>query len=394
EHQTVDKSAGELAKKRAEDEDKAERGTLENFKAYEEEKVNATLGGTSARLAALQSAIDEARQLYGEDSAIFIHYTDEKNKAFLESTARQLDEIGRELDAESKARDSAIKEQIDAGRKAEDEQRRHMLAMSKVEAPKGSNDFAEKRAELQQEYEAKHTELLRELQDTQTMGEAKVAAQRKINDELAQLDQTYRDQQLEASAAEAAAEKQYASDVANKWGQSLLQVAMGHESMARMARRAFESIISASLEAAIMEVTHEKTAQMAHAEAAAAAAWHAMAGIPVVGPALGAAAAAATFAACVAFEGGTDRVPGVGRGDVVPAMLTPGEGVVPGGVMDGLRDVARNGGFKQQGPTYHVTMRPTYHVNTIDGDGMQDALEKHTDQLQRQMERSLRRMNM
>ena len=95
EHQTVDKSAGELAKKRAEDEDKAERGTLENFKAYEEEKVNATLGGTSARLAALQSAIDEARQLYGEDSAIFIHYTDEKNKAFLESTARQLEEIGR-----------------------------------------------------------------------------------------------------------------------------------------------------------------------------------------------------------------------------------------------------------------------------------------------------------
>ena len=50
EHQTVDKSAGELAKKRAEDEDKAERGTLENFKAYEEEKVNATLGGTAARL--------------------------------------------------------------------------------------------------------------------------------------------------------------------------------------------------------------------------------------------------------------------------------------------------------------------------------------------------------
>ena len=395
EHQTVDKSAGELAKKRAEDEDKAERGTLENFKAYEEEKVNATLSGTAARMAALQSAMDDARQLYGEDSAVYIHYQDEKNKAFLESTARQLEEIGRELDAESKAKDDAIKEQIEAGRKAEDEQRRHMLAMSKTKAPKGGADSLKaKQDELKAEYDAQHTELQKELQLTQTMGEAKVAAQRKIHDELAQLDQTYRDQQLEAAAAEAAAEKQYAFDVANKWGQSLLQVAEGHESMARMARRAFESIISASLEAAIMEVTHEKTAQMAHAEAAAAAAWHAMAGIPVVGPALGAAAAAATFAACVAFEGGTDRVPGVGRGDVVPAMLTPGEGVVPGGVMDGLRDVARNGGFKQQGPTYHVTMRPTYHVNTIDGDGMQDALEKHTDQLQRQMERSLRRMNM
>jgi hypothetical protein len=118
-----------------------------------------------------------------------------------------------------------------------------------------------------------------------------------------------------------------------------------------------------------------------------------MSNIPVVGPVLGAAAAAAVFAGAMAFEGGTDNVPGMGRGDTVPAMLAPGEGVVPGGVMDGLRNMARNGSM---GGTTHVTnvhVRPTYHVNTIDGDGMEAALQKHTDVLQKHFEGALRKMN-
>jgi hypothetical protein len=74
-------------------------------------------------------------------------------------------------------------------------------------------------------------------------------------------------------------------------------------------------------------------------------------------------------------------------------MLTPGEGVVPGGVMDGLRNMARNGNMGQAGHTTVVHVRPTYHVSTIDGDGMQEALEKHTDVLQRHMESTMRKMN-
>ena len=53
----------------------------------------------------------------------------------------------------------------------------------------------------------------------------------------------------------------------------------------------------------------------------------------VLGPVFGAAA----FAGVMAFESG-GIVPGFGIGDTVPAMLTPGEGVVPKGVMDGLSD--------------------------------------------------------
>jgi hypothetical protein len=55
--------------------------------------------------------------------------------------------------------------------------------------------------------------------------------------------------------------------------------------------------------------------------------------------------------------------------------------------------MARNGGFESERAPITVHVRPTYHVNTIDGDGMQAALTKHTDQLQRHFENTLRRMN-
>src|SRR5260370_26592105 len=57
----------------------------------------------------------------------------------------------------------------------------------------------------------------------------------------------------------------------------------------------------------------------------------------VMAPALGAMA----FASMMAFQDG-GVVPGIGKGDRVPAMLEPGEGVVPAGVMDGLRNMARS----------------------------------------------------
>jgi hypothetical protein len=162
--------------------------------------------------------------------------------------------------------------------------------------------------------------------------------------------------------------------------------------MSKMAQGAFESMISNSLKAALMEVAHEKTAQLAHAEAAAAASWHAMSGIPVIGPVLGAAAAAATFAGAMAFQSG-GVVPGIGTGDIVPAMLEPGEGVLPKGLMEGLSNAAKSGGMGGSTHVTHVHVNPTYHVNTVDGDGMQDALEKHTDVLTKHFETTLRKMN-
>jgi hypothetical protein len=94
----------------------------------------------------------------------------------------------------------------------------------------------------------------------------------------------------------------------------------------------------------------------------------------------------------MAFEQG-GIVPGTGSGDVVPAMLTPGEGVVPKGVMEGLSNLARNGNM---GGTTHVTnvrahFAPTIHA--VDAAGVDRMLEKHSDRFQRHFEGVLRKQN-
>jgi hypothetical protein len=102
--------------------------------------------------------------------------------------------------------------------------------------------------------------------------------------------------------------------------------------------------------------------------------------------------AAAAFAGVMAFDGG-GIVPGVGRGDIVPAMLTPGEGVVPGGVMDGLAKMARAGamGGGQHFHLHGVSFAPTIHA--LDGDGVDEILDKHQHKFQRSFEIALRKMN-
>jgi len=41
----------------------------------------------------------------------------------------------------------------------------------------------------------------------------------------------------------------------------------------------------------------------------------------------------------------------------------------------------------------HGYKSPTYNVQTIDGNGMRDALDKYTDVLQRHFENAVRKMN-
>ena len=154
-----------------------------------------------------------------------------------------------------------------------------------------------------------------------------------------------------------------------------------------------DQAVSGLIENSIKVMMQQDKERLGDARKAATSAY--ATGEKIGGPAgiiLGPVFAAAAFAGVMAFEKGMVRAGGIGHGDIVPAMLSPGEGVVPGGVMDGLRTMVRDGGFNQR-PSVTVHVRPTYHVNTIDGDGMQDALEKHTDQLQQHFENTLRKMN-
>ena len=107
-----------------------------------------------------------------------------------------------------------------------------------------------------------------------------------------------------------------------------------------------------------------------------------------MGPLLGALA----FATVMAFdEGGI--VKGTGGVDSVPARLTPGEAVLPKRLTENLTNAGNSSGSGKSGDN-HFHNSPTYHINTIDGDGMQGALEKHADVIEQHVDSAFRRRGM
>jgi hypothetical protein len=95
--------------------------------------------------------------------------------------------------------------------------------------------------------------------------------------------------------------------------------------------------------------------------------------------------------AALAFETG-GIVPGVGIGDTVPAMLTPGEAVLPKDLTDGLRSAARSGSVGG-GVVAHFHLHQTNHVSTIDGDGIKQVLRDHADEFHAHTMEHIRKLN-
>lgn len=118
--------------------------------------------------------------------------------------------------------------------------------------------------------------------------------------------------------------------------------------------------------------------------------------------------AAAFFAGVMAFEQG-GIVPGFGKGDTVPAMLSPGEGVLNKKMMDLLNQshLAGTGYFPAsvQGTrqpkepvssTNHFNTPITYApvIHAIDGTGVEKLLKKHDKVFQTHVRDTLRKMNL
>jgi hypothetical protein len=146
------------------------------------------------------------------------------------------------------------------------------------------------------------------------------------------------------------------------------------------------------LENAIKSMLYEDMGKEKDAAKAARAAFNIGMSMGPAGIILGPVFGAAAFAAVMAFEGG-GIVPGTGSGDIVPAMLTPGEGVVPKGVMEGLSNLSKSGGMSGGSVTHNFHYRPAFHVQTIDGNGVKDMLDKHTNEFSRHFQGELRKMN-
>jgi hypothetical protein len=183
-----------------------------------------------------------------------------------------------------------------------------------------------------------------------------------------------------------AAENKFESSIAA----GMAKVLTGHESAAKMLMSLGNQVAAGLMENAIKSVLANNYTKESDAAAAARKAY--LEGQKIGGPAgtiVGSAMAAMAFASVMAFaEGGV--VPGVEKGDVVPAMLTPGETVIPKQMSDNLKN-ASNNAPKQ--PDVHIHHHATYHVQAFNADGVNQVLEDHGDQFAAHVQDHIRRGN-
>ena len=153
-----------------------------------------------------------------------------------------------------------------------------------------------------------------------------------VQNQLIQLERQHKDKVDECPAREQAIKQSYA-DMGLAASKSLIQIAEGHQNLAATVQKFAQQGLEHVLQALFAEMVGAEDFADGRCECSGSKAgsplpvcpslvrrWH-----PLRLPA---------FAAVMAFEEG-GVVPGVGKGDTVPAMLTPGESMVPGGVMEG-----------------------------------------------------------
>ncbi|MDR3764438.1 MAG: hypothetical protein P4M01_10115 [Acidobacteriota bacterium] len=388
------KAQADAQKKELEEAEKlreeAYRTALNALQESEREKIENTRSGSSARISALDSAIKE------------------ENSKGLQATGFYR---------------SLLKERVQAVREAAEEEGKLAAEAAKEEASNmeksGMMQLAAAKQYLEMENSARRVSMEERIQQEINLANSEyiikwTALQKELNG-LDQSGKDYENKLKQLQNKEKQLTQQHANEIAairekaeiatnkqvlgaftqfnNSVNSELTRSIMGHQTWSHMLLSLGDQVVSGAIQNAIK--TAEANAIGKESDAAKAArkayTWGLENGGPTA-PYLAPILAALAFSTVTGFANGTDSVPGVGRGDTVPAMLSPGEGVVPGGVMDGLRNMARSGGF-DQGPRAHVTMHMHMHASALDADGMDKVLEKHSGKFQKHFEATLRKMN-
>jgi hypothetical protein len=363
---------------------------LRNLEQSEREKIEAADQGSAERLAAIDAAIKEEQTRGLEDT-----------NYFRELLTSRVQAVRQEAEEESRLKAAAAQESADNDEKMGElsiaAEKQQMALMDSARRVTVEQQIAEETRIANEEYSIKMRALEKELEGLDKSGKDYTTKLQQLQDKEKQLTQQHENDvtaikekaEIERNQRIGAAEAQFNDAIA----QGLTRSIMGHQTWSQMLLSLGDQVISGMMENAIKSALLDDFDKERDAAKAARKFFLAGSQLPfpiniVAAPVM----AAGAFAAVMAFQGGTDMVPGVGRGDVIPAMLTPGEGVVPGGVMDGLRNIARNGGF-EQGPRINVQAHFAPQIHAIDADGVGKMLDKHAAKFQQHFERTLRRLN-
>jgi hypothetical protein len=393
--QTMDDEAGKAIARRMDEERKeqeeeeklreeAQHKAVTQLQEGEREKIAATREGSLTRLAMIDTAIREEenwglqesgfyRGLLTERVKAFKAMTDERNRQAAEAGKEQANHTLKMGEMDVQADRMSLKTRIAEHRLSARQILSEELHIADEESQLKLSANAKEMAALDK-HDKDYENKLKALQDKQ------LQLRRKHELDVSQILQTEEQHRV-----------QLIQNAENKMADAMASTAAKSIMSGQNMGQAFEKMGGMMLESALKHLLMMETVQgrerLDHAKSAAAKAFD-WAGNPILGAVMGALA----FTAVMAFNTGTDSVPGTGHGDVVPAMLTPGEGIVPGGVMDGLSRVARNGGF-DNGPQYHATTHVHIHASALDADGMDKVLTKHSGKIQKHFENTVRRMN-
>ena len=362
---------------------------LQVLESGERQKIEATRQGTAARLAAIVAGIQQEEALGLQDTNFFRDLLNQRVEA-----------IRQEAEQEGKLKQDAAREAADNDEKmgamaiaAEKEQMALEDSTRRVSIQQRINEDIKIANE---EYAIKMAAIEKEIAGLDTSGNDYLNKLKQLQDKEKQLTQQHEDEiteikhkaTIESNQRILSEYDQFADGIAA----SLTKTIMGHQTFSHMLISLGDQVVGNMIENSIKIILANDMTKRSDAAKAARSAYKIGEDMGPAGVVLGPVFAAAAFMGVMAFQGGTDSVPGVNGGDRVPAMLERGEGVVPGGVMDGLRSMARSGSMGGN-VTHHLHYRPTFNVSAIDGDGISDVLEKHSSEFQRHFEQTLRRMN-
>ena len=363
---------------------------LRDLEESEREKIAATEQGSAERLAAIDAALKEQQGKNLQDT-----------QSYRDLLLQRTETVRRMGEEEDKLRADAGKEA------AEHEQKMGELSLASQKEQQALRDSARRITRQQQmteELQAAEQELQIKRQALQKEAAALDQGGKDYQNKL----KTLQDKELELvrehenavtviknRAQQERNQRTLAAEqrVEQEMAQGLSSLLMRHQTFAQMVAQYSDQAGAALIRLAIASLDANERTKMSDAAKAARDAFKgAMASFPppanlFMAPLAGASA----FSTMMSFQNG-GIVPGIGRGDVVPAMLEPGEGVVPKGVMEGLSNMARSGGMGG-GTHYHVHTRVVLHASALESGGMDKVLERHGDALQKHVQNAVRKLN-
>jgi len=358
---------------------------IADLQQAEREKINATQQGSAERLAAIDAAMKEAQNKNLQETDYY-----KQLRSMRVDTVRQ----GSEQEAQAKLQGIQIQTRADQ----EGLQGQLSIAQQQLSARNASiqEQTALALAGEDATFDVQRDGLQRQLEALQESGASKVADTERINQQIEALTREHEmrkyEIQAEGSLRQTTAFNNALGQMEAGAAKSTLRILTGQQSFVSVMGGLVNQLSQNLIEAALDRQNVQRVQQLGNAKTAASNVYAEVSGWPVVGPFLAPIAAGGAFAAVMAFNEGTDKVPGVGNRDTVPAMLTPGEGVVPGGVMEGLAKVARSGGF-ESGSTTHVHVRYTPTVHAVDSHGVEKMLKSHGQAFTKKFHAEVRRQN-